>query len=399
MKRNYILFLEDISERIEKISSYIDGMNYDDFVKDDKTVSACIREIEVIGEATKQITKPKKENQTIYKKITSLIEYTKQDVAITVNKSLTLLYWHIGRQIDDEVLQNSRADYGKEILQTLSSQLSKEYGKGYTKRNLENMIRFSKVFNNYEIVHSLSAKLTWTHFKTIIYIDDTLKRDFYIGMIKLDKWSTRVLKDRIDSQLYERTALSKKPDELIKYEVKKLQSGDISPSILLKDPYILDFLELNDRYLEKDLEDAILRDIENFILELGSGFSFIARQKIIQIDNEDFKIDLLFYNRKLKRLIAIELKLGKFKASYKGQMELYLRWLEKYEKEDDENSPLGIILCADKQSEQIELLELDKSNIHVAQYLTVLPEKKLLEAKLHQAIQNAKDRFSDKGTL
>ncbi len=335
----------------------------------------------------------------LFANITSLIEQTKNDVAITVNSALTLLYWNIGKQINDDILQNTRAEYGKEILQTLSAKLSKEYGKGYTKRNLENMIRFSKIFNDFEIMHSLSAQLTWTHFKTIIYIDDTLKREFYIGMIKLDKWSTRVLKDRIDSQLYERTALSKKPDELIEYEIEKLHGGEVSPNIILKDPYILDFLELNDRYLEKDLEDAILREIESFILELGSGFSFIARQKIIQIDNEDFKIDLLFYNRKLKRLIAIELKLGKFKASYKGQMELYLRWLEKYEKEDDENSPIGIILCADKQSEQIELLELDKSNIHVAQYLTVLPEKKLLEAKLHQAILNAKEKYENKGNL
>jgi len=335
------------------------------------------------------------EKQTIYTKITSLINQTKEDVAISVNSALTLLYWNIGKQINNEILNNSRADYGKEIIQTLSLKLSKEFGKGYTKRNLENMIRFSKIFSDFEIVHSLSAKLTWTHFKTIIYIDDSLKREFYIGMVKLDKWSTRVLKDRIDSQLYERTALSKKPDELIQYEIDKLHSGDISPNMILKDPYILDFLELNDRYLEKDLEDAILRDIENFILELGSGFSFIARQKVIQIDEEDFKIDLLFYNRKLKRLIAIELKLGKFKASYKGQMELYLRWLEKYEKEEDENSPIGIILCADKQSEQIELLQLEESNIHVAQYLTVLPEKKLLEAKLHQAMKNAKDRYNN----
>jgi predicted nuclease of restriction endonuclease-like (RecB) superfamily len=212
-------------------------------------------------------------------------------------------------------------------------------------------------------------------------------------MCKLDKWTTRVLNKQIDSMLYERTALSKKPDELIKYELNNLKQGNVDTSVVLKDPYILDFLDLKDRYLEVDLEDAILREIEKFILELGVGFTFVARQKRIQIDNEDFKIDLLFYNRKLKRLVAIDLKLGKFKASYKGQMELYLRWLEKYEKENDENSPLGIILCADKQSEQIELLELEKSNIHVSQYLTVLPPKEVFEEKLHQAIELAKQRF------
>ena len=330
---------------------------------------------------------------TVFKDIKTLIEQTKQNVVIQVNSALTMLYWNIGKYINDEILENSRADYGKEVISSLSKQLTKEYGKGYTKRNLENMIKFAQVFNDIKIVHSLSAKLTWTHFKQIIYIDEKLKREFYMGMIKLDNWSTRTLKDRIDSQLYERTALSKKPDELIGYEIEQLNKGEITPKMLLKDSYILDFLELNDRYLEKDLEDAILREIEHFILELGSGFSFISRQKIIQIDNEDFKIDLLFYNRKLKRLIALELKIGKFKASYKGQMELYLRWLEKYEMEEGEDSPIGIILCADKQNEQIELLELDKSNIHVAQYLTVLPDREILHQKLQLAIQNAKNRL------
>ncbi len=331
----------------------------------------------------------------IFTSIKELINQTKQDIAISVNSALTLLYWNIGKSINDDILKNKRANYGKQVVAELSKQLTLEYGRGYTKRNLENMIKFAQVFSDINIVHSLSAKLTWTHFKQLIYIEDKLKRDFYIGMVKLDNWSTRTLKDRINSQLFERTALSKKPDELINHELEQLNKGEITPNIVLKDPYVLDFLELNDRYLEKDLEDAILRDIEKFILELGSGFSFIARQKIIQIDEEDFKIDLLFYNRKLKRLVAIELKLGKFKASYKGQMELYLRWLEKYEKEEDEKSPIGIILCADKQSEQIELLELDKSNIHVAQYLTVLPDIKTLQQKLHDAIINAKARLGD----
>ena len=333
------------------------------------------------------------ETNNIFQDIKTLIEQTKKNVAIKVNSALTMMYWQIGKYISDEILKNKRADYGKEVIATLSKQLTNEYGKGYTKRNLENMVKFAQVFPDIKIVHSLSAKLTWTHFKQLIYIDDPLKRDFYVGMIKLDSWSTRTLKDRINSGLYERTALSKKPNELINYEIEQLNKGEITPNMVLKDPYILDFLELNDRYLEKDFEDAILRELEQFILELGSGFSFIARQKIIQIDDEDFKIDLLFFNRKLKRLVALELKIGKFKASYKGQMELYLRWLEKYEKEDDENSPIGIILCADKQKEQIELLELDKSNIHVAQYLTVLPDKEILYKKLQNAIKNAKNRL------
>ncbi len=210
-------------------------------------------------------------------------------------------------------------------------------------------------------------------------------------------WSVRTLAERIDSQLFERTAISKKPDLTIKQELQLLRdSGKVNQNLILKDPYVLDFLGLNDSYLEKDLEDAILRELEQFLLELGSGFTFIARQKRLQIDEDDFYIDLLFYNRKLKRLVAIDLKVGRFKAEYKGQMELYLRWLAKHEQEPDENPPLGIILCADKKQEQVELLEMDNSGIHVAEYLTVLPPKAELEQKLHQAVINAKLRLDNK---
>ena len=300
-------------------------------------------------------------------------------------------------KINEDILKNSRADYGNQIVHAVSRQLVEEFGSGFSRANLFHMIKFSQVFDDFEIVSALSRQLSWTHFRKFIYIEDDLKRTFYIEMAKLDKWSTRTLNDRIDSMLYERTVLSKKPDELISYEIEKLKEGVVTPNMVLKDPYVLDFLELNDRYLEKDLEDAILRDIENFILELGNGFSFIARQKRVQIGEDDFYIDLLFYNRKLKRLIALDLKLGKFKAEYKGQMELYLKYLEKYEKEEDENTPLGIILCSDKNQEQIELLELEKSDIHVAKYLTILPPKEEFEKRLHKAIQNAKEKYQIKG--
>ncbi len=229
-----------------------------------------------------------------------------------------------------------------------------------------------------------------------MYIDETLKRDFYIEICSLEGWSSRQLQERINSMLFERTALSRKPEETIRHDLEQLrQDQQVSPDLLLKDPYILDFLDLSDRYLEKDLEDAILREIEKFLLELGAGFTFVARQKRLQIDNDDFYIDLLFYNRKLKRLVAIDLKLGNFHPEYKGQMELYLRWLAKYEQEPDEQPPLGIILCAGKKQEQIELLELDKSGIHVAEYLTVLPPKELLQAKLQEAIATARRRIVD----
>ena len=337
------------------------------------------------------------ENKNLVVELKSLIASTKEQVAISVNSSLTLMYWQIGYKINEDILKNSRAEYGKEILQTVSAKLTEEFGQGFSKRNLADMIKFSQVFDDFEIVSTLSRQLSWSHFKEIMYMDDSLKIEFYAQMSALDKWSVRTLRNRIDSMLYERTALSKKTDELISYEIEKLKEGVVTPNMVLKDPYILDFLELNDRYLEKDLEDAILRDIENFILELGNGFSFIARQKRVQIGEEDFYIDLLFYNRKLKRLIALDLKLGKFKAEYKGQMELYLKYLEKYEKEEDENTPLGIILCSDKNQEQIELLELEKSDIHVAKYLTILPPKEEFEKRLHKAIQNAKEKYQIKG--
>jgi len=272
--------------------------------------------------------------------------------------------------------------------------LTHEYGRGFSAKNLRHMIRFAEVFPEEEKVSALRRQLSWTHLKSLIYLDDSLKREFYIELCQLEGWSSRQLQERIQSMLFERSAISKKPEQTIQHELSTLRrGGQASPALLLKDPYLLDFLGLNDRYLERDLEDAILREIEQFLLELGAGFTFVGRQKRIQIDDEDFYIDLLFYNRKLRRLVAIDLKLGRFKAEYKGQMELYLRWLARHEQEAGENPPLGIILCAGKQREQIELLELDKSGIHVAEYLTVLPSREALQAKLHQSIAAARARL------
>ena len=331
-------------------------------------------------------------NKSLFEKIKNLIEQTKQNVAISVNSSLTIMYWEIGNKINQDILKNQRAEYGKEIVVTLSRQLQDNFGKGFDEKNLRRMMQFANAIEKQKVV-TLSRQLSWSHFLALLPLQDNLKIEFYAQMSIVQNWGVRTLRERIDSMLYERTALSKQPDELIKYELDNLKQEEFSKNMILKDPYFLDFLDINDRYLEKDLEDAILRSIEQFIFELGVGFSFIERQKRIIIDGEDFKIDLLFYNRKLKRLIAIDLKIGRFKAEYKGQMELYLKWLSKYEKEEGENEPLGIILCADKKEEQIELLELEKSGIHVAQYLTVLPPKEILEAKLHQAIESAKAKY------
>jgi predicted nuclease of restriction endonuclease-like (RecB) superfamily len=333
-------------------------------------------------------------NDLLFQEIRQLIDTAKQRAAVAINAEMTLLYWQVGKRIQTEVLQGQRAEYGKQIIFSLSQQLTQTYGTGWGERQLRHCLQFAETFPNIEIVNTLCSKLSWSHLRILTAIDDPLKREFYIEIAQLERWSVRQLQERINSMLFERTALSRKPEETIRHDLEQLrQTQQVAPDILLKDPYILDFLELSDRYLEKDLEDAILREIEQFLLELGAGFTFIARQKRLQIDNDDFYIDLLFYNRKLKRLVAIDLKLGSFQPEYKGQMELYLRWLAKYDQEPDEQPPLGIILCAGKKQEQIKLLELDKSGIHVAEYLTVLPPKELLQAKLQEAIASARRRL------
>lgn len=330
----------------------------------------------------------------LFDEIKLLISEARNNADRIVNSVITILYWQIGDRINREILKSKRAEYGNEIVSTLSRQLVSEYGRGYSEKSLRHFIKFSQEFPDFEIVSTLSRQLSWSHFKEIIYLKDSLMQQFYIEMCLMDKWSVRTLRNRIDSMLYERTALSAKPEDLIEIEIRQIREKQkIEPEVVLKDPYLLDFLGLKDHYLEKDLEDSILREIELFLLELGAGFSFIERQKRIMIDNEDYYIDLLFFNRKLKRLVAIELKTTKFKAEYKGQMELYLRWLDKYEKQDGELPPLGIIMCTDKNIEQIKLLELDKSGIHVAEYLTELPSKELLQNKFESAIKRSRLKF------
>jgi predicted nuclease of restriction endonuclease-like (RecB) superfamily len=337
-------------------------------------------------------------NPALLGDIRHLIEHSQRRLASTANSELTLLYWSIGQRIRVDILQNDRAAYGEQIVSTLSAQLQVDYGRGFSAKNLRHMLRFAEAFSDIQIVSTLSRQLSWSHFLELIYLKDPLQRDFYAQMSAQEGWSVRALRERKDSMLFERTALSKQPEHLLAQELASLrQSGDLNPALVLKDPYILDFLGLNDRYLERDLEDAILRELEQFLLELGAGFSFIARQKRIQIDNDDFYIDLLFYNRRLRRLVVIDLKLGDFKPGYKGQMELYLRWLAKHEQETGEAPPLGIILCSGKKQEQIELLELDASGIHVAEYLTVLPPKDVLQAKLHEAIVVSRARLEQRG--
>ena len=344
-------------------------------------------------------TLKKNENQrSLFLEIKKIIDSAKQEVAVQVNSTMTALYWEIGNKINQNLLKDQRAEYGKQIVSQLSVQLQSEYGtNSFSEKNIRRMMQFATVFPDRKIVATLLRQFSWSHFTLFIPIEDELERSFYMEMCRLENWSVRTLREKIDGMLYERTAISRKSDETIKNEISNLKESDkLTPDLVFKDPYFLDFLGLHDSYSEKDLENAILAEMEKFICEMGTDFGFMARQKRITIDNEDYYIDLLFSHRRLHCLVVVELKLGEFKASYKGQMELYLRWLEKNDHVEGENPPIGLILCAGKNEEHIELMHLEESNIRVAEYLTKLPDTKLLEQKLNQAIEFAKNRLEQK---
>jgi len=341
------------------------------------------------------LTTAKPGGKGLLAEVRELILTTRQTVAQGVNSALVMLYWKIGQRIRGDILKEKRAGYGEKIVHALSAKLAGEFGRGFTRRNLFNMTRFAEVFPDYQIVHSLSAQLNWTHLRRIIYVEDPLKRDFYAEMCRIERWSTRTLANKIGSMLFERTALSKKPAKLMAIELKKLREEDrLTPDLIFRDPYLLDFLRLKDTYAESDVEAAILRETESFILELGAGFCFVGRQIRMQIDGRDYYLDMLFYHRKLRRLVAIDLKIGDFEAGDKGQMELYLNWLKRHECEPGEAEPLGIILCAGKSDQHVELMELENSGIHVATYWTKILPKKLLERKLHDAVLLARMRLA-----
>jgi predicted nuclease of restriction endonuclease-like (RecB) superfamily len=329
--------------------------------------------------------------------ITALIREGRKYVATEFNSAIVLLYWSIGKRINEEILGEERADYGDEVINTLAQQLKLSFGKGYSRSALFRMLRFSRLYPNREIVATVSRQLSWSHVILVCQIDAPLKRDFYMQMTCIENWSVRTLREKMKTLLFERTAISKKPDELIEHELKKLKlSNQVTPDLIFKDPVILDFMGLDGKYTESDLENCILDNITDFIQELGNDFCFVARQKRMSIKKKDRYLDLLFFHRGMRRLIAIELKLGHFEPEHKGQMEWYLRWLDKNERNECEEKPLGIILCSDKDQEDVEYLELNEAGIHVSQYLTDLPPKSILEEKLHNAIAIARKNHETK---
>jgi len=326
-----------------------------------------------------------------------LILEARQQTASFVNAALTMTYWKVGNRIYDEVLGGKRAEYGAEVIREIANQLEAEFGPSFSEKNLRRMVQFAEIYREESIVVSLIRQLSWTHFVALIPLKDPIQRDFYAELCRVERWSVRTLRERIQSMLYERTAISKKPEKLIEQKLRQLRESDsITPDLVFRDPYVLDFLNLSDTYSERDLESAILKELERFLLELGQGFAFVARQMRIIIDSDDYYIDLLFYHRRMKRLVLVELKIGDFKAADAGQVELYLRWLDRHERQEGESSPLALILCAGKKQETIEYLELDQRGVHVSEYLTALPSHELLQKKLREAIQLARARVESK---
>ena len=329
------------------------------------------------------------QSENLFSELSALIEQTRSTVVAQANYALTLLFWTIGRRVNEEVLQNKRADYGKQIVVTLSRQLTESYGRNFEERNLRRMIQFAEQFQDDKIVSTLSTQLSWSHFIELLPLKSHEARLFYAHQAAAGQFGVRDLRQLIARKAFERTAIAD----------AQITPDSPVPAGAFKDPYLFDFLGLNDDYLENDLEAAILRELEHFILEFGKGFTFVERQKRMIIDGEDFYLDLLFYHRILKRLVAVELKLGKFQAKDKGQVELYLKWLDRYERQEGENAPIGLILCAAGSREQVELLEMHKDGIVLAEYWTDLPPKKEFERKIHTLLLEAQERQSRRRTL
>ena len=321
--------------------------------------------------------------QILFNDLSQLIEQSRNFVVVQTNSVMTMLFWNVGKRINEDVLKNRRADYGKRIVPTVSAQLEGTYGKNFTLKNIRRMMKFAEQFPDLEIVSPLAQQLSWSHFIELLPLKEIDVRLFYAHEASERHFGIRELRKSIERKEFERTGIA---------NIQLAHQSPI-PFNVFKDPYFLDFLNLPKGFFEDDLENAILKELERFILEMGKGFAFVERQKRMIIDDEDHHLDLLFFHRMLKRLVAIELKLGKFQAKYKGQMELYLKWLNRYERQEGENEPIGLLLCTEGNREQIELLEMHKDGIMVAEYWTELPPKKLLEEKIREIVTETRELF------
>lgn len=339
-----------------------------------------------------------REESLLFDDLCGIIDAGRERIATYVNTGVCLTYWHIGKRIKEDVLYNTRAEYGKQVLKNLASRLKEKYGLGWSFRTLQHCVRSAYTFSEEEIVYATSTQFTWTHLRELMSVKDALARQFYMEMCHIEHWSTRTLSQKIDSQLYERTAISRRPEKIIKQELDKVRdTHTLVPDMVFRSSYFLNMLGLPDVFSEKNLENAVLNQIEEFMREIGSDFTLVARQKRITVDAIDYKMDLVFFHRSLRRMVIIDLKLGKFKPAYEGQMLLYLRYINKHERHEWEESPIGLILCSEGNTEHIEYLMLDESSpIKVAQYYTQLPDKKVLAEKLQRAIAIAREHQTER---
>lgn len=331
----------------------------------------------------------------LYDDVCNIIDEARYRVAVYVNSEASMMNWNVGKRIKEDILKNQRADYGKQVIKRLANKLILRYGSGWGFQKLQHCVRAAYTFSEDEIMYAVRTQLSWTHLRSLMAVENKLARQFYMEMCRLEHWSTRTLDEKIDGQLFERTAISRRPDKVIKAELEKVkEKNEIQPDLVFRSSYFLDLLGLPEEFSESDLETAILNQIQYFLKEFGSDFAFVDRQKRIPVDGIDYRLDLLFYHRGLRRLVAVDLKLGKFKPTYEGQMLLYLRYLNRHDRREGEESPIGLILCSEGNTEHIEYLMLDEeSPIKVAQYYTKLPDKKILSEKLQRAIAIAKEHY------
>ena len=342
------------------------------------------KNIELVVQNTVEV-----DETALFERVSAIIENRKHRIQTTANSEATLMFWEVGQYINSVILGNKRAEYGKKILPGLAAKLMLKYGKSFSERNLYRMTLFAERFPDEEILPPLAAKLSWSHIIELLPLKTEEARLYYAQDAALHNYGTKELRHQISRKAYERREIAN----------TQLTEASIVPFNVFKDPYLLDILDLKENHLEADLEKAILADIEAFILEFGQGFTFAERQKRMIIGSEDVRLDLLFYNRNLRRLVAVELKLGEFRAAHKGQMELYLNWLNRYERKPGEEAPIGIILCATMNREKIELLNMDSSGIAVAEYWTELPPKNIFEQKIKEIMHEAQERLERRKSL
>ncbi len=322
----------------------------------------------------------------IFESIKATIENGRNKAKQSINHIMTEAYWDIGRLIvEEEQKGNGKAKYGEGLIKELSERLSEEYGKGFSKRNLHHMVKFYQTF---PIVQTLSAQLSWSHYLLILKVEDNKAKEWYIKECEASNWSVRALERQINSHYFERILLSQEKTSVEEEAKEKTKELVYSAKEFVKDPYVLEFLNLsqNERLYESDLENALISDIQKFLLELGRGFAFVSRQKRISVEDDHFYIDLVFYNYLLKCFVLIDLKTGKLTHQDVGQMDMYVKLFDDTQKAQDDNPTVGIILCSDKNETVVKYSSIDNKTIFASKYKLYLPTVEELKEELEKEI-------------